>query len=131
MVSRCPESTYISPGKLLNYSWFIYSRGYANIKPSEGDYVLGEIFSLSKKDELNLDHHENVHNGFYHKEKLKIQTLDGYCLCLVYIDSIQNIGEPKHEYIERINNGLVSSNLPIEYVNKYIRPYVPASPLVD
>ena len=39
MAIRCPESNYFSSGKLLDYSWLINARGYASIKPSQGEFV--------------------------------------------------------------------------------------------
>ena len=125
MISRCPDSEYLTPGKLLDYRWFIYSRGYANIKYSKEDYVLGELFSLTERDELLLDDCENVHKGLYRKKTLPIHTEGGCFDCLVYVDPIQEVGKPKLEYIERINRGLISAALPIDYVNKYIRPHIP------
>mgnify|MGYP000692820120 CR=1 FL=1 len=55
MFSRCPESDYLMPGKLLDYSWLITKRGYASVKPSTEDLVLGEIFSLNQQDIEYLD----------------------------------------------------------------------------
>jgi len=125
MTARCPESEYLYPGKLDNYVWLINERGYANIKPSEGDFVLGEIFSLSEKDIELLDVYESVAEGMYHHEVHSIQISEGYCDCLVYVDLNQVFGEPQFEYIKRINQGIESAKLPTDYVNKYIRPYVP------
>jgi len=125
MIVRCPESEYLQPGRLDNYIWFINERGYANIKPSEGDFVLGEIFSLSEKDIKLLDVYESVDEGMYHHETFDIKTQEGCCDCLVYVDLNQVLGEPHFEYIKRINQGIESAGLPMDYVSKYIRPYVP------
>jgi gamma-glutamylcyclotransferase (GGCT)/AIG2-like uncharacterized protein YtfP len=129
MTARCPESEYLYPGKLDNHIWFIYERGYANIKPSEGDFVLGEIFSLSEQDIELLDICEMVAEGMYHQEVLSIDTSNGSLDCLVYVDLNQILGRPQFEYIKRINQGIESSELPMDYVNKYIRPYVPTDKL--
>ena len=125
MAARCPESSYFMSGKLANCVWFINDRGYANIKPSEGDFVLGEIFALSEKDIEHLDVYESVSEDMYHHESHTIQIQEGNCECLVYVDLNQVLGEPQFEYIKRINQGIESANLPMDYVNKYIRPYVP------
>jgi hypothetical protein len=45
--------------------------------------------------------------------------------CLVYIDSVAEEGEPKEEYIARINNGIRDAGLPDEYVTRYLRSFVP------
>ena len=63
MAIRCPESRYYASGKLSGYSWLINSRGYASIKISKNDMVLGEVFKLSQKDEEYLDIYESVDEG--------------------------------------------------------------------
>jgi hypothetical protein len=35
------------------------------------------------------------------------------------------MGKPQAEYIERINAGIKSANLPDDYVEQWIRPFVP------
>ena len=125
MAIRCPESKYFTSGKLLDYSWLINARGYASIKPSEGEFVLGEIFALSQQDISYLDIYESVEEGMYLKSNLSVQTSKGPVDCLVYIASDNNIGKPQKEYINRINLGIKSANLPDSYVKKAIRPFVP------
>ena len=127
MAIRCPDSNYVSSGKLLGYSWLINTRGYASIKPSKDDIVLGEIFRLSQKDVDYLDIYENVDDGMYIKSTLSIETSSGPIDCLVYIASDNNLGSPQEEYIHRINSGIKSANLPAEYVQKSIRPFIPES----
>ena len=127
MAIRCPDSNYVSSGKLLGYSWLINTRGYASIKPSKDDIVLGEIFSLSQKDVDYLDIYENVDDGMYIKSTLSIETSSGPIVCLVYIASDNNLGSPQEEYIHRINSGIKSANLPADYVQKSIRPFIPES----
>ena len=125
MAIRCPESKYHDSGKLLDYSWLINARGYASIKPSEGEFVLGEIFTLNQQDINYLDIYESVEEGMYLKSILSVQTSKGPVDCLVYIASDNNIGKPQKEYINRINLGIKSANLPDSYVKKAIRPFVP------
>ena len=127
MAIRCPESNYYASGKLSGYSWLINERGYASIKPSESDFVLGEIFTLSQQDVDYLDIYESVEDGMYLKTNLSVQTSKGTIDCLVYIASDRTPGIPQEEYIERINLGIKSANLPDDYVQKAIRPFIPES----
>jgi len=127
MAIRCPESKYYDSGKLLDYSWLINARGYASIKPSEGVFVLGEIFALSQEDISYLDIYESVEEGMYLKFNLSVQTSKGPVDCLVYIASDSTPGIPQEEYIERINLGIKSANLPDDYVQQAIRPFIPES----
>ena len=127
MAIRCPESKYYASGTLSGYSWLISVRGYASIKPSESDFVLGEIFTLSQQDVDYLDIYESVEEGMYLKTNLSVQTSKGTIDCLVYIASDSTPGIPQEEYIERINLGIKSANLPDDYVQQAIRPFIPES----
>ena len=127
MAIRCPESKYYASGTLSRYSWLINTRGYATIKPSESDFVLGEIFTLSQQDVDYLDIYESVEEGMYLKSNLSVETSKGTIDCLVYIASDSTPGIPQEEYIERINLGIKSANLPDDYVQKAIRPFIPES----
>ena len=125
MAIRCPESKYYASGALSGYSWLINARGYASITPSESEFVLGEVFTLSQQDIDYLDIYESVEEGMYLKSNLSVQTSKGTIDCLVYIASDSTPGIPQEEYIERINLGIKSANLPNDYVKKAIRPFVP------
>ena len=127
MAIRCPESKYYTSGTLSGYSWLINTRGYASIKPSNSDFVLGEIFTLSQQDVDYLDIYESVEEGIYLKTNLSVETSKGTIDCLVYIASDSTPGIPQEEYIKRINLGIKSANLPNDYVQKAIRPFIPES----
>ena len=127
MAIRCPESKYYASGTLSGYSWLINARGYASIKRSDSDFVLGEIFTLSQQDVDYLDIYESVEEGMYLKTNLSVETSKGTIDCLVYIASDSAPGIPQEEYIERINLGIESANLPDDYVQKAIRPFIPES----
>ena len=127
MAIRCPESKYYTSGTLSGYSWLINTRGYASIKPSNSDFVLGEIFTLSQQDVDYLDIYESVEECMYLKSILSVETSKGNIDCLVYIASDSTPGIPQDEYIERINLGIKSANLPDDYVQKAIRPFIPES----
>ena len=127
MAIRCPESKYYASGTLSGYSWLINTRGYASINPSDSDFVLGEIFTLSQQDVDYLDIYESVEEGMYLKSNLIVETSKGNIDCLVYIASDSTPGVPQEEYVERINLGIKSANLPDDYVQKAIRPFIPES----
>ena len=125
MALRCPESDYLISGRLSGYAWLINSGGYASVKPSLNGFVLGEVFTLSEQDIEYLDIYECVDEGMYAKYILSIQTEEGLFDCLVYIASDNDMGKPQAEYIERINAGIKSANLPDDDVEQWIRPFVP------
>lgn len=78
-----------------------------------------------------MDKYEGVHRGLYRKENLRVVMGNESHECLVYIDPVDQEGIPKAEYITRINRGIHDARLPIEYVERYIRKYVPAPALAD
>ena len=126
MKTRCPNHQVIGIGVLKGYRWIISARGYANIVKSKPDEVYGIVYEISESDEHSLDHCEGVHNGKYRKEMIMIEVNGQSRECLVYIDSIKTEGNAEEKYIKRINQGICNSNLPSEYVNRYIRKFIPA-----
>ena len=126
MSNRCPEHREIGAGCLTGWRWIITTRGYASIVMSEDDYVLGTVYELSEADLLNLDQFEGVAEGNYRKEMISVDVCGRERICLVYIDPIIEEGNPKEEYVARINNGIKDVGFPEEYVIWYLRPFVPA-----
>lgn len=126
MQDRCPEHRLIGNGILKGYRWIISTRGYANIVRSTLDEVQGIVYEISESDENNLDRYEGIQTGDYRKEMLMIEMRGEKKECLVYVDPVQKEGKPKQEYIDRINKGISDARLPSEYVDRYIRKFIPA-----
>ena len=127
MDSRCSKNIKLGIGILYGYRWIISSRGYANVVKSDSDYVMGRIYKINKRDEDNLDEKEGYNSvpSCYDKETLSIIADGVSCNCFVYVDPVIQEGPPKNEYIDRINLGLVDSEFPTAYVEKYIRNKIP------
>ena len=126
MKDRCPEHRLIGNGLLKGYRWIITTRGYANIVKSVSDEVRGVVYEISESDEKSLDRYEGVQSGSYRKEMLKIEMGNESKECLVYVDPVEEEGKPKEEYVGRINKGIFDSRLPPEYIDRYIRKFIPA-----
>ena len=125
MQRRCPGYRAVGIGFLRGFRWIISTRGYANIIKSEPDEVRGVIYEISESDECGLDECEGVHCGAYRKELMMIEA-EGQCVeCLVYVDPVEQEGEPKQEYIERINKGVLDSKMPVDYIDRYVRKFIP------
>jgi gamma-glutamylcyclotransferase len=133
-----PSILRISP-TASNRRWIINQRGYANVIPSSGDYVYGFIYELNPKNEASLDIHEavpHIYDKRIHPVQLRTPPGDGETAtkktinALVYIDTVSTSPDvPKTEYIHRINMGLqdgLKNGVPQSYINKYIRPFIPA-----
>jgi cation transport regulator ChaC len=95
---------------------------------SEGDVVQGVVYRLNNEDEAALDMAEGVHKGTYRKEVLpvRVEHTNDY-RCMVYVDPVVAEGEPKGEYVVRINRAVADAALPDEYVERHIRKFVPSS----
>ncbi|KAF9053052.1 hypothetical protein BJ165DRAFT_1445107 [Panaeolus papilionaceus] len=133
MKRRCPKSTFIGIGILTNWRWIINERGYANVIPSPGDQVYGFLYTLTADDEHDLDIYEGA---AYQKLNLPIEGLsdgDGNSgtdvNALVYVDVDRRTpSQPKTEYIFRMNKGIkdaLDAGIPSEYIDSYLRPYIP------
>ncbi|KAG6860592.1 hypothetical protein C0995_009482 [Termitomyces sp. Mi166 len=133
MSRRCPESTYVGTAILSQWKWIICSAGYANVITSTDDIVYGMIYTLTPDDEVKLDGYEGVPQN-YLKYTLPVKVLKGndqgtLIDALVYVD-VERLeeGVPRHEYIARINHAFrdgKNEGIPQEYIDKYIRKFIP------
>ena len=124
MNERCPNNSKIGIAQLSGYRWIISTRGYANVVKSSNDDVWGVIYEISIQDEAKLDGYEGVSTKCYLKENLDILIDSGIKNCLTYVDPITEIGIPSYTYSNTINEGILDSKLPEEYVEKYLRPKI-------
>ena len=132
---RCPDSLFVGLARLDGWRWHINSTRYANIVKSEGDVVYGSLSFLSPRDEAGLDESEGV-PWLYEKKWFDVMRLnpDGsetgqIVPCMTYVDfKRQDEGEIMHDYIVWVNKAIRETTelgLPKDYVEKYIRPYIP------
>jgi gamma-glutamylcyclotransferase (GGCT)/AIG2-like uncharacterized protein YtfP len=124
MNDRCPNNSKIGIGQLSGYRWIISTRGYANVVKSSNDDVWGVIYEISIQDEAKLDVYEGVSRKCYLKENLDILIDRRIKNCLTYVDPITEVGIPSYTYSNTINEGILDSKLPEEYVEKYLRPKI-------
>jgi gamma-glutamylcyclotransferase (GGCT)/AIG2-like uncharacterized protein YtfP len=128
MQHRCPGHRIIGPGRLSGYRWIISKRGYANIVKSLSDEVQGVVYEITESDERILDRYEGVEIGSYGKAMMLVTIGKQVHGCLVYVDPIEEEGNPRHEYIDRINKGIAASQLPAEYLDRYVRKFIRPRP---
>jgi len=101
------------------------------VYPSSNDVVYGIVYTLSEADEVELDRYEGVSGGCYIKKYMDVELLstegEGMMIrCLVYIDpTLEGHFKPRKEYIHRIKSGLKDANLPAEWMQQNIRPFIP------
>ncbi len=128
MEERCSPSKKVGVARLLDYRWIISARGYANVVKSMNDYVEGVLFEISARDEASLDEKEGVSSGSYQKAELPVLHEGLAEVALVYADPVTVKGNPKQEYIQRINSGLADAKLSDAYATRYVRRYISARP---
>ncbi|KAK1217423.1 hypothetical protein PQX77_019963 [Marasmius sp. AFHP31] len=164
MKRRCPESRFIGVAKLEKWygnsspglvaavltistnhrRWIISTRGYANVIPSQEDYVYGFVYELNATDESVLDGYEGVPVS-YTKHTLSAELTKGadghekyaynkdgktHIDIMVYVNTtdIQN-GKIKDEYIFRMNQAMqdgLREGIPKDYLDKYLVPFISA-----
>ncbi|KAJ7085816.1 Butirosin biosynthesis, BtrG-like protein [Mycena belliarum] len=130
---RCPENKFLGVGRLADWRWMINTRGYANVAPSPGDEVYAFLYELSVSDEESLDRFEGVPVS-YVKQIIPVEHLrrEGKktVQALVYVDVERlDVGPPKEEYVGRMNSAIadaLSEGIPRAYIDKYLRPHIPA-----
>jgi gamma-glutamylcyclotransferase (GGCT)/AIG2-like uncharacterized protein YtfP len=125
MNERCPNHKYFGHGILKGFRWIITERGYANIIKSEKDEVHGVVYRINEEDEAALDKAEGVHKNLYWKETHRVEIEKTDYPCLAYVDPIIAEGQAKEEYVGRINRGVSDAELNLEYVERYIRKFIP------
>lgn len=101
MMHRCPNSTPVCAGKLLDYE--LLFRGsktgsYATVEPKEGSAVPVGIWRISPKDEKSLDRYEGFPT-FYYKKDVVVHTECGVIEAMVYImHEDRPLGMPTEHY---------------------------------
>ena len=128
MRKRCPQSRLLGPATLHGYRFIINTRGYATIVADLQGVVPGVLYAISATDEAALDSFEGVAQGNYCKALVPVQRDWETVIALVYIDAIDEEGQPKPEYIKRINAAIADAQLPEAYVAAVIRRFVPETP---
>ncbi|KAF7322633.1 hypothetical protein HMN09_00041800 [Mycena chlorophos] len=138
MNKRCPDNKLLGSAVLRDWRWIINQRRWANVIPSPGDHVYALLYELNANDEQSLDGYEDVPRS-YGKQTLSVEwcSADGTIAlvnAVVYVDHRQTEGVPWPEYVGRINHGIVDAlqhGMPQEYVDKYLRRFIPATGAVD
>ncbi len=116
MHDRCPAHRLIGLAELPGHRFLIGARGYATIKATPGECVLGALYSLTPEDEAALDRYEGVQGGSYEKHLLTVEDPQGRpAEALVYIDPRPDPGAPAPGYLAKILDGAAELGLPAEY----------------
>lgn len=109
----------ISPAKLDNYELGFDKRGYANIRPRQGELVWGFVWEINTSCVNALDGYEGYPDVYNRKDVLVISdrhSLDAF----VYIESEEEFGgTPQIDYLNnKIIPGAKENGLPQEWIKK-------------
>ena len=119
MRTRCPDAIFNGAGYLKDYDFLINERGVATIIPQEGSIVYGVIWEVSPKDIESLDIYEGVRQGIYIKQNdICINIKTKKILAFIYMADNQEIGAPRHGYLEKIIDNACILDFDSNYVDK-------------
>lgn len=109
----------LGAARLDGFEFGIDPRGYNNIRESQGQCVLGVLFTLDQKALGALDEFEGYPEVFK-RQTVIVKGPDGHdCEAWVYLqdpDQFGGKGEP--EYMRRVIAGALENNLPQEWIKK-------------
>lgn len=121
MRCRCPKAIAVGPAALADFGFLINQRGVATIREEEGSLVHGVLWRISRDCEESLDLCEGVGEGFYRKERVRVERGDGKVqTALVYIDQRTRFGRPRPGYLARVLRGAMAFDLPAAYLGEIL-----------
>ncbi|QHI72518.1 gamma-glutamylcyclotransferase family protein [Aminipila terrae] len=109
MAHRCPGAKFIGVGVIENYKLTFRGirTGLANIQPCAGASVPVVLWSITRKGERLLDHHEGFPDLFQ-KKVVKVKLRNQYVVAMTYIMAHGFCDvplKPSPYYIEMIQRG--------------------------
>jgi gamma-glutamylcyclotransferase (GGCT)/AIG2-like uncharacterized protein YtfP len=120
MNQRCKTGIEIvGPAQLENYEFGFDSRGYANIRPKQGEFVWGLVWEIDKPCITSLDGYEGYPNVYDRQDVTVVkngQNIDAF----VYIQPAQEFGgTPQPDYLSgKIIPGAKENGLPEAWIDK-------------
>ena len=125
MAQRCKDSSFIKKFTLKGFNLCFSHKtdnsifGHANVVKNKKFKVPGAVWSISKKDEKELDGYEGVDYNYYQKEYFKINGEK----VLIYIQKIYFKKKPSSSYLHTIIRGYKDCGLDLNYLKKRIPSY--------
>lgn len=128
MEERCKTGKFRFIGKAYLKGYRFVYEGYspyrkgavANIVKSENDIVWGGVFEIEESCLKRLDEYEG-YPSVYDRKKLKVTCEGREFEAWVYLRKPQKEGNPSEDYRQIILEGAKDCDLPIDYVEKYLK----------
>lgn len=128
MAHRCPDATVEGVTSIPDYTLLFRGSGVATIEPKKGDSVPIVVWSISKRDEMNLD----VYEGFprlYIKQDFTVDLNGETVTAMAYIMTPgRPIAEPPKHYYDTIATGYKDFGLDMAYLKKHADKCKPKDP---
>lgn len=103
MKTRCPSAKFVGLSNIKNFDYYIDARGVASLRPKVGATAYGILWDIRDPDDWQkLDYYEGVHHDNYRRHYIQDEDLAGDQRCAVYISTTASVGEPRHNYQEKI-----------------------------
>ena len=116
MAARCPGARLIGPAELGGYRFAINRLGLATVVPRSRCRVLGVVWSLTQRDEDNLDTFEGVPDRLYVKERVRLRLEEKTTSALIYRALESRPGAPRPGYLEQILTAARALGLSDDYI---------------
>jgi gamma-glutamylcyclotransferase (GGCT)/AIG2-like uncharacterized protein YtfP len=88
------------------------------VVPAEDCEVFVALYEMSPQDLATLDYWESADEGLYNKIKLRVSTLEGDVLAMVYVLDGYEGGLPSARYLGLIAEAAEAAGAPDEYVSE-------------
>lgn len=122
MAERCPHSPLRGSGWLEGWrltfggediSW---EGALATVVEEPGERVFVVLYELSDLDERVLDHWDGVNLGYFHKIRVRVETLDGSVVAWLYVLNGWEGGLPSARYLGIVADAAEAAGAPADYV---------------
>lgn len=110
----------LGKAELPNYEFGLDLRGFANIRPSDGEKVCGVLWEVDQEALEALDKFEGVPSVFDRKKVAIVDDQGRNVEAWVYVEPVEQFGgdHPRMEYFNRVLSGARENNLPEEWITK-------------
>lgn len=127
MKIRCPDAKFIGKGVINDYELVFrgsYSSAVATVEPKKGQKVPAGVWSISKRDEINLDRYEGYPH-LYDKKIIEINGENSSEQAIIYIMNAGHVyGVPNNHYYKTIEQGYKDCGLDGDFLDDAVNEMI-------